>query len=65
MTNSRCGIAVRLLSVLGLLVLAATSWAQPHHPIIEKLAKTYGSIRWARSRRSATPGTGSHRSVQS
>ena len=46
MTNSRCGIAVRLLSVLGLLVLAATSWAQPHNPITEKLAKTYGIDSW-------------------
>ena len=46
MTNSRCGTAVRLLLVLGLLVLATTSWAQQHNPITEKLAKTYGLDSW-------------------
>ncbi len=42
MTNSRCNTAIHLLLVLGVLVLAATSWAQQRPPIVEKLAKTYG-----------------------
>jgi len=42
MTNSRCNTATRLLPVFGVLVLAATSWAQQRPPIVEKLAKTYG-----------------------
>ncbi len=42
MTNSRCNTAIRVLPVLGVLVLAATSWAQQRPPIVEKLAKTYG-----------------------
>ena len=46
MTNSRCGTAVRLLLVFGLLVLAVTSWAQQRPPILEKLAKTYGIDSW-------------------
>jgi hypothetical protein len=46
MTNSRCGKAVRLLLVLGLLVLATNFWAQQHNPITEKLAKTYGLDSW-------------------
>jgi hypothetical protein len=46
MTNSRCGKALRLLLIFGLLVLAATSWAQQHNPITEKLAKTYGLDSW-------------------
>ena len=28
--------------VFGVLVLAATSWAQKHPPILEQIAKTYG-----------------------
>ena len=42
MTNSSCNTAIRLLLVFGVLVLAATSWAQTRPPIVEKLAKTYG-----------------------
>jgi hypothetical protein len=42
MTSLRCSTAVRLLLVFGVLVLAATSWAQQRPPIVEKLAKTYG-----------------------
>ena len=42
MTNSRCNTAMRLLLILGVMVLAATSWAQQRSPIAEKLAKTYG-----------------------
>ncbi len=42
MANSRCNTAMRLLLVLGVMLLAATSWAQQHSPIAEKLAKTYG-----------------------
>jgi hypothetical protein len=46
MTNLRGNTAIRLLLVLGLLVLATTSWAQQHNPIVEKLAKTYGLDSW-------------------
>lgn len=42
MTNSRWNTAIRLLPVFGVLVLAATSWAQQRPPIVEELAKTYG-----------------------
>jgi hypothetical protein len=42
MTNLRGTRAVRFLAVFGLLVLAATSWAQQRPPYVEKLAKTYG-----------------------
>jgi len=42
MTNSRCNTALCLLLGFGVLVLAATSWAQQRPPIVEKLAKTYG-----------------------
>jgi hypothetical protein len=46
MTNSRWNTAVRLSLAFGLLVLAATSWAQQHNPILEKVAKTYGLDSW-------------------
>lgn len=46
MTNSRWNTTVRLSLAFGLLVLAATSWAQQHNPILEKLAKTYGLDSW-------------------
>ncbi len=42
MTNSWFRIAMRLLPVLGLLILAATSGAQTRPPILEQIAKTYG-----------------------
>ncbi len=42
MTNSRRNAALRLLSILGVMILSATSWAQTRPPIVEKLAKTYG-----------------------
>ncbi|MGO9518990.1 MAG: hypothetical protein ACLPND_18315 [Candidatus Korobacteraceae bacterium] len=42
MTDSRRNAAIRLLLILGVLVLAVTSWAQQRPPIVEKLAKTYG-----------------------
>ena len=42
MTNSRFRRALCLLPIFGVLILAATSWAQQRPPIIEKLAKTYG-----------------------
>jgi len=32
--------------VFGLLVLATTSWAQQHNPILEKLGKNYGLDSW-------------------
>jgi hypothetical protein len=32
--------------VFELLVLAVNSWAQPHNPILENLAKTYGLDLW-------------------
>jgi len=46
MTNLRCGKAVCLLLVFGLLVLATTSWAQQHNAIFEKLAKTSPGDTW-------------------
>jgi hypothetical protein len=42
MTTSRWNTAIRLFSVFGVLVLAATCWAQQRPPIAEKLAKTFG-----------------------
>jgi hypothetical protein len=42
MTDSRCNAAIRLLPFFGVLIFAATSWAQQRPPIVEKLAKTYG-----------------------
>ena len=42
MTNSSRITAIRALLSFGVLVLAATSWAQTRPPIVEKLAKTYG-----------------------
>jgi hypothetical protein len=42
MTDSRCNAATRLLPILGVMVLAATSWAQQRPPVVDKLAKTYG-----------------------
>jgi len=42
MTDSRCRPAIRLMPILGVMVLAVTSWAQQRPPIVEKLAKTYG-----------------------
>jgi hypothetical protein len=41
MTNARRSAVIRLL-VLGVLALAATSWAQKRSPISEQIAKTYG-----------------------
>ncbi len=38
--------AIHLLPILGLLLLAATSWAQSRPPILEKVAKTYGLGSW-------------------
>src|ERR1700751_5731990 len=37
--------AIRFL-VVGLLVIASSSWAQTRPPIVEKLAKTYGLDSW-------------------
>ncbi len=42
MKNSSRLTAIRALVSFGVLVLAATSWAQARPPIVEKLAKTYG-----------------------
>ena len=41
MTKSHCRSMIRLLA-LGVLVLAATSWAQTRPPILEQIAKAYG-----------------------
>ena len=41
MTNANRVPVIRLL-VLGVLVLAPTSWAQDRPPIVEEIAKTYG-----------------------
>jgi len=40
--SSRRNAAIRLLLILGLMVLAVTSWAQQRPPIVEQMAKTYG-----------------------
>jgi len=45
MTKST-GVSVIRLWVLAVLVLAATSWAQTHSPVAEKIAKTYGVDSW-------------------
>ncbi len=42
MTNSNRLMAIRALLFIGVLFLAATSWAQTRPPIVEKLANTYG-----------------------
>jgi hypothetical protein len=42
MTKLRFTSALCLLPTLGVLILAASSWAQQRPQIIEKLAKTYG-----------------------
>jgi hypothetical protein len=41
MTNASRVTMIRLLA-FGVLVLAATSWAQKRPPIVEQIAKTYG-----------------------
>ena len=41
MTNASRATMIRLLP-FGVLVLAATSWAQTRPPILEQIAKTYG-----------------------
>ena len=46
MTSLRCGAAIRILPIFGLLILAATSLAQTRPPILEKVAKTYGLDSW-------------------
>ena len=46
MTILRCGTAIRILPIFGLLTLAATSLAQTRPPILEKVAKTYGLDSW-------------------
>jgi len=46
MTKLRCGTAVRLLLIFGLLVLTVNSWAQQRPPILEQIAKTYGIDSW-------------------
>jgi hypothetical protein len=40
------GSTTTRLLVIGLLVLASSSWAQTRPPIVEKLAKTYGLDSW-------------------
>ena len=42
MISSRCSTAIRFALVFGVLILAASCWAQQRPPIVEKLAKTYG-----------------------
>ncbi len=42
MNNSRLNAAIGLLPILGVIVLAVTSWAQQRPPIVEQMAKTYG-----------------------
>ena len=45
MANLGRSTVIRFL-VLGLLVLATSSWAQTRPPVVEKLAKTYGFDSW-------------------
>lgn len=45
MANLRKSTAIGFL-VIGLLVLASSTWAQTRPPIVEKLAKTYGFDSW-------------------
>ncbi len=45
MTNAKSITKIGLL-VLGVLALAATSWAQTRPPILEQIAKTYGIDSW-------------------
>jgi hypothetical protein len=40
--NSCRNAAIRVLPILGVMVLAVTSWAQQRPPIVEQMAKTYG-----------------------
>jgi hypothetical protein len=42
MTNSRFNAALYLLPIFGVLILAATSWAQQRPSIADKMAKTHG-----------------------
>jgi len=42
MTNSRWNTAFRVLPILGVMILATTTWAQQRPPIVQKLADTYG-----------------------
>ena len=42
MRKTRCYRAFRVLTVLGVMILASTSWAQQRPAIVYKLAKTYG-----------------------
>ncbi|HEU5401958.1 MAG TPA: hypothetical protein VFU86_11410 [Terriglobales bacterium] len=46
MMNSRGNTAIRLLAVLGVLLLATSSWAQSRPPILEKIVKAYGLDSW-------------------
>jgi hypothetical protein len=46
MTNLRSSTAISFLSIFGVLILAATSWAQTRPPILERIAKTYGLDSW-------------------
>ena len=79
MTNASRVTMIRLLA-FGVLVLAATSWAQQRPPIVEQIAKTYGldsfgqieAIRYTwngdsspESSKSPTPGSGSPRPARS
>lgn len=43
---SACRVPMIRLLVLGVLVLAATSWSQQRPPIVEEVAKTYGLDSW-------------------
>ena len=45
MTNANHAMSIRRL-IFGILVLAATSWAQDRAPALEKIAKTYGIDSW-------------------
>ena len=42
MTNFRGNTALRVLPILGVMILATTSWAQQRPAIVQKIADTYG-----------------------
>ncbi len=46
MNNLRFSATIRLLTIFGVLVVAASCWAQQRPPVIQKLAKAYGLDSW-------------------
>ncbi len=46
MTNWYSTTALRLLTTIGVVLLATTSWAQSRSPLLDKVAKAYGLDSW-------------------